>query len=106
MSIKILKKVRQLNILEMFLPSSKICCIAIAKSSRKRGDTFSPQERVCSRVPVRKCIWLCFGYVIEFLMLIREMAFVFHKSKQAYSRVTLKNLSEKMNSAKVSFCSK
>ena len=28
---------------------------------------------------VRKCIWLCFGYVIEFLMLIREMAFVFHK---------------------------
>ena len=28
-----LKKVRQLNILEMFLPSSKICCIAIAKSS-------------------------------------------------------------------------
>ena len=33
------------------------------------------------RVPIRKCIWLCFGYVIEFLMLIREMAFIFHKSK-------------------------
>ena len=33
--------------------------------------------------PVRKCIWLCFGYVTDFLMLIREMVFVFHKSKQA-----------------------
>ena len=34
-----------------------------------------------SRVLVKKCIWLCFGNVIEFSMLIREMAFVFHKSK-------------------------
>ena len=37
-----LKKVRQLNILEMFLPSSKICCIAIAKSR----EIFSPQKVV------------------------------------------------------------
>ena len=28
-------------------------------------------------------IWLCFAYVIKFLMLIWEMTFVFHKSKQA-----------------------
>ena len=28
-------------------------------------------------------IWLCFAYVIKFLMLIWEMTFVFHKNKQA-----------------------
>ena len=32
--------------------------------------------------PQRKCIWLCFDYVIEFLMLIWEKVFVFHSSKQ------------------------
>ena len=35
------------------------------------------------RVSVRICIWLCFGYVKKFLLLIFEMTFVFHKSKQA-----------------------
>ena len=57
-----------------------------------------PFLRYCSadRVPVRKCIWLCFGYVTEFLMLILEMAFVFQKSKQALRRVTLKKLSKKI----------
>ena len=39
-------------------------------------------KREKNRVPVRKCIQLCFGYVVDFLMLIRKMAFVFHKSKQ------------------------
>ena len=28
---------------------------------------------VSARVPVRQCIWLCFGYVIESLILIQEM---------------------------------
>ena len=55
--------------------------------------------------PVRKCIWLCFGYVIEFLMLIREMVFVFHKSNQTYKRVTLTQLSTTINRMEVSFCS-
>ena len=32
---------------------------------------------------VIKCIWLCFGYVIKFLMLIWNMVFVFHKSMKA-----------------------
>ena len=57
-----------------------------------------------ARVPVRKCIWLCFGYVIEFLMLIWEMAFAFHKSKLVYTRVPLKKLSKKINCMDVSFC--
>ena len=32
---------------------------------------------------ITKCILLCFGYVIKFSMLIREMSFVFLKSKRA-----------------------
>ena len=47
--------------------------------------------------PFKKCIQLCFGYVIEFLMLIREMAFIFHKSKEAKTRETLKKLSKTIN---------
>ena len=54
---------------------------------------------------VRKCIWLCFGYVIEFLILIQEMAFVLHKSKQAKTRVPLKKLSKTINCTKGSFYS-
>ena len=57
------------------------------------------------RVPVRKCIWLCFGYVIEFLMLIQQMAFVFHKSKQVEKRVALTKLSNTLNHSEVSFSS-
>ena len=38
-------------------------------------------------------------------MLIPEMTFVFHKSKQDYSRVTLKKLSKKIHRTDVSFCS-
>mgnify|MGYP001256400934 CR=1 FL=1 len=34
------------------------------------------------RVFLKKCIWLCFGYVIVFLMLIMEIVFIFHKSNQ------------------------
>ena len=45
-----------------------------------------------NRVPTRKCIWLCFRYVIEFLMLIWEMAFVFFKSKQAETRGNLNEI--------------
>ena len=45
---------------------------------------------------VRKCIQLCFRYVIKFLMLIWEMAFVFHKRKQAKTSVSLKKLSKTM----------
>ena len=40
-------------------------------------------QHVLVRVPVRKCIWMCLGYVVEFLMLIWRMTFVLHKSKQA-----------------------
>ena len=47
------------------------------------GAMVSGLKEKDNRVSVRKCIWLCFGYVIKFFMLIREMAFVFHKSKQA-----------------------
>ena len=57
-----------------------------------------------NRVPTRKCIWLCFGYVIEFLMLIRKMAFIFHISKQAEQGVTLMKLSKTINSMDVHFC--
>lgn len=39
-------------------------------------------------------------------MLIQETAFIFHKSKQAKTRVTLKKLSSKINRTKVSFSSK
>ena len=46
------------------------------------------------QVTARKCSLLCFGYVREFLMLIWEMAFVFHKSKQAQTRVTLNDFKE------------
>ena len=54
---------------------------------------------------VRKCIWMCCRYVIKFLMLIWEMAFVFHKRKQAKTRVSLKKLSKTINITEVSFCS-
>ena len=45
-----------------------------------------------SRVP-----GMCFGYVIEFLMLIQEMAFLFI--------VSLKKLSKTINPTMISFCS-
>lgn len=54
-------------------------------------------------VRIRKCSWLCFGYVKEFLMLIREMVFVFHKSTQSLTRVTSKKLSKTINYTDVSF---
>ena len=38
-------------------------------------------------------------------MLIREMAFVFHKSKQVEKRVTIKKLSKTINITEVSFSS-
>ena len=38
-------------------------------------------------------------------MLIREMVFIFHKSKQALKRVTFKILSKKINCTDVNFCS-
>ena len=41
----------------------------------------------------------------KFLMLIREMTFVFHKSKQALTKATLKKLSMTINITEVSFCS-
>ena len=40
-----------------------------------------------------------------FLMLIREMAFVFHKSKQAQTKVTLKKFSKTKNTYEISICS-
>ena len=57
------------------------------------------------RVTVRKCVWLCFGYVIKFLMLILKMVFIFHKSKQAFTRVILTKLSKEINHMEISFCS-
>ena len=42
-------------------------------------------------------VCLCFGYVIKFLMLNQEMAFVFQKSRQASTRATLKKFTEKIN---------
>ena len=41
----------------------------------------------------------------KFLMLIREMTFVFHKSKQALTKATLKKLSKAINCTDVSVCS-
>ena len=41
----------------------------------------------------------------KFLMLIREMTFVFHKSKQALTKATLKKLSKTINYTEVSLCS-
>ena len=38
-------------------------------------------------------------------MLIRKMVFIFHKSNQAYKRVTLTKLSTTINRTEVSFCS-
>ena len=38
------------------------------------------------------------------MMMISEMAFVFHKSKQALTRATLKKLSKTINNTNVSFC--
>ena len=60
---------------------------------------------MCVRVSVRKCFWMGFGYVIEFLMLIRQMAFIFHKSKQEEKRATLDKLSNTLNRSEVSFSS-
>ena len=54
---------------------------------------------------IAKLIWLCFEYVIKFLMLIQEMTFVFHKSRQALTRATLKEFTEKINCMAVSFLS-
>ena len=54
---------------------------------------------------VAKCILMCFRYVKKFLMLILEMTFVFHKSKQALTKATLKKLSKTINCTEVSFCS-
>ena len=52
--------------------------------AQKMSDLQSGKKfLLCIRVDVRKCIWLCFECLIEFLMMIFEMAFVFHKSKQA-----------------------
>ena len=51
------------------------CCIRDAPKIRQKTEK--------NRVPVKNCVWLCFGFVIEFFMLIWEMAFVFHKSKHA-----------------------
>ena len=48
-----------------------------------------------SRVPVRRCIGLFFGYVLKFLMLIWKMAFVFHKIRQAITRATFKEIVNK-----------
>jgi len=59
-----------------------------------------------NRVPEKKCIWLCFVFLIEFLMLIWEMAFVFHKSKQAKSRVYFKEIvNENKYTREISLCS-
>ena len=55
---------------------------------------------------MRKFIWQCFGYVIKYMMLNREMAFVFHTSKQAQKSYFKKDLSKKINGAAVSFSSK
>ena len=54
---------------------------------------------------VAKCILMCFRYVKKFLMPILEMTFVFHKSKQALTRATLKKLSKTINCTKVCFSS-
>ena len=54
---------------------------------------------------VAKCILMCFRYVMKFLMLILEMTFVFHKSKQALTKATLKKLSKTINCTDVSVCS-
>ena len=64
-----------------------------------------PHLSLKGRVPVRICIGLCFGYETEFLMLIWKMGIVFHKSKQALTRATLKKLSKKINKDDVIFCS-
>ena len=72
--------------------------------------TFSSSQNLWNvtrvlRVTVRKCVWLCFGYVIKFLMLILKMVFIFHKSKQAFTRVILTKLSKEINHMEISFCS-
>ena len=43
--------------------------------------------------------------MIEFLILIREMLFIFHKSKQALTKGTLKKLSKTINCTEVSLSS-
>ena len=54
---------------------------------------------------VAKCILMCCRYVKKFLMLILEMTFVFHKSKQALTKATLKKLSTTINSTEISLFS-
>ena len=54
---------------------------------------------------VAKCILMCFRYVKKFLMLILEMTFVFHKSKQALTKATLKKLLTTINCTEVSLFS-
>ena len=58
------------------------------------------------RVTVAKCILMCFRYVKKFMMLILELTFVFHKSKQALTKATLKKLSTTIDSAEISLCFK
>ena len=62
---------------------------------------YASPDNMCVRMPVKKCIGLCFGYFIEVLMLIWEMAFVFHKSNQlsvSYTLSTMQNWAEPKNS--------
>ena len=51
-----------------------------------------------------KCILMCFRYVKKFMMLILELTFVFHKSKQALTKATLNKLSTTINSTEISLC--
>ena len=52
------------------------------KRSKNKSKVFHEISIRKSRVPNKKCIWLCFVYLKEFLMLIQEMSYVFHESKQ------------------------
>ena len=54
---------------------------------------------------VAKCILMCFRYVKKFMMLILELTFAFHKSKQALTKATLKKLSMTINITEISFFS-
>ena len=62
-----------------FLKFSVSAILSKAKEEIQEDEAVKSSEGE----PLIKCIWLCFGYVKKFLMLIREMSFVFHKSKQA-----------------------
>ena len=78
------------------------------KRLQKQGLKFRNQIMMGFALGTRNCkkmflARLCFGYMIEFLMLIREMAFVFNKSKNVINGDLKKKLSKRINCTEVRF---